>query len=211
MSTEVLGAIKKSKVLPVIAIPNRACIVPLAESLVSELLPIAEITFRTEYAEEAIKLMSKVNGLLVGAGTIINKNQAEVAINAGAKFIVSPGFSEDVVVYCLDKKIPVFPGVITPTEIQKALSFGLDTLKFFPSESFGGLNAIKAYEGPFGQVKFIPTGGITMINVVKYLASKNVIACGGSWVAPTNQLESGNFDQIKQNIQQTVKLVQTFK
>jgi len=211
MSTEVLGAIKKCKVLPVIAIPNRGCIMPLAEALVSESLPIAEITFRTEHAEESIRLMSKVNGLLVGAGTIINKKQAEVAISSGAKFIVSPGFSEDVVTYCVEKKIPVFPGVITPTEIQKALAFGLEVLKFFPSESFGGLNAIKAYEGPFGQVKFIPTGGITMINVVKYLASKNVVACGGSWVAPTNQLEANNFDQIRQNMQQTVKLVQTFK
>jgi 2-dehydro-3-deoxyphosphogluconate aldolase/(4S)-4-hydroxy-2-oxoglutarate aldolase len=211
MSLEVLDTIKKCKVLPVIAIPNRECIMALGESLVSESLPIAEITFRTEHAEEAIKLLSKINGLLVGAGTIINKKQAEVAINAGAKFVVSPGFSEDVVAYCLDKKIPVFPGVITPSEIQKALSYGLDTLKFFPAESFGGLNAIKAYEGPFGQVKFIPTGGITMINVVKYLANKNVIACGGSWLAPSNQLESGNFSQINQNIQQTVKLVQTFK
>ena len=211
MSIEVLDAIKKYKVLPVIAIPNRECIMSLGEALVSEALPIAEITFRTEHAEEAIKIMSKIKGLLVGAGTILNKKQAEVAIGAGAKFVVSPGFLEEVVIFCQEKKIPVFPGVITPSEIQKALSFGLDVLKFFPSESFGGLKAIKAYEGPFGQVKFIPTGGITMMNVVKYLANKNVIACGGSWLAPTIQLESGNFAQIKQNIQQTVKLVQTFK
>ena len=211
MSTEVLDSIKKYKVLPVIAIPTRECVIPLGEALVSDSLPIAEITFRTEHAEEAIKTMSKIKGLFVGAGTILNKKQAEIAIGAGAKFVVSPGFLEEVVIYCQEKKIPVFPGVITPSEIQKALSFGLDVLKFFPSESFGGINAIKAYEGPFGQVKFIPTGGITMMNVVKYLANKNVIACGGSWLAPTIQLESGNFAQIKQNIQQTVKLVQTFK
>lgn len=211
MTTNVLDAIKKCKVLPVIAIPNRECILSLGEALVQESLPIAEITFRTEFAEEAIKSMSKIKGLIVGAGTVINKKQAETAINAGAAFVVSPGLTEEVVEFCLAKKVPVFPGVITPSEIQKALLYGLDTLKFFPSESFGGLNAIKAYEGPFGQVKFIPTGGITMMNIVKYLANKNVIACGGSWIAPTEQLKGGNFSQIRQNIQQTVKLVQTFK
>ena len=211
MTTIVLDAIKKNKVLPVIAIPNRECIQSLGEALVAESLPIAEITYRTEHAEEAIKVMAKIKGLLVGAGTIINKKQAESAINAGASFVVSPGLTEEVVEYCISKKIPVFPGVITPSEIQKALLYGLDVLKFFPAESFGGLAAIKAYEGPFGQVKFIPTGGITMMNVLKYLANKNVIACGGSWIAPSDQLSTGNFTQIRQNIQQTVKLVQTFK
>jgi 2-dehydro-3-deoxyphosphogluconate aldolase/(4S)-4-hydroxy-2-oxoglutarate aldolase len=211
MTTIVFDAIKKNKVLPVIAIPNRECIQSLGEALVSESLPIAEITYRTEHAEEAIKVMAKIKGLLVGAGTIINKKQAESAINAGASFVVSPGLTEEVVEYCISKKIPVFPGVITPSEIQKALLYGLDVLKFFPAESFGGLAAIKAYEGPFGQVKFIPTGGISMMNVLKYLANKNVLACGGSWIAPSDQLSTGNFTQIRQNIQQTVKLVQTFK
>mgnify|MGYP003393728743 CR=1 FL=1 len=211
MTNNIFDAIKSHKILPVIAIPNRECIISLGEALVQESLPIAEITFRTEYAEEAIKGMSKIKGLLVGAGTVINKKQAEIAINAGATFVVSPGLTEEVVEYCLAQKIPVFPGVITPSEIQKALLYGLEVLKFFPAESFGGINVIKAYEGPFGQVKFIPTGGITMMNVVKYLANKNVIACGGSWIAPTEQLKAGNFNQIRQNIQQTVKLVQTFK
>lgn len=208
MSSVINDVIERHKVLPVIAIPNRECILPLGDALVKGKLPIAEITFRTSFAEEAIQLLSKTKGLTVGAGTVLNKTQAETAINAGAKFIVSPGFSDEVVSYCLEKKVMVYPGVITPTEIQRALQYGLDVLKFFPAESFGGINTIKSYEGPFAKVKFIPTGGVSLLNLVKYLASKNVLACGGTWIAPLNLLETCNIIQVQQNIEQTVKLVE---
>lgn len=147
------------KVMPVIAIPNLDCVKDMGAALAEGGVPFAEITFRTKHAVDAIKILRENDALYTGAGTVINLEQAQQAFDAGAQFVVSPGFNPKVVAFCIDKNLPVFPGIITPSEIQQALEFGLEILKFFPATSFDGLEVLKAYKGPFGDTKFIPTGG----------------------------------------------------
>ena len=180
---DVLQKIEQVKLVPVVTIQKIEDAKGMLEGLLEGGLPVAEICFRTDCAEEAIKLAVKeYPEMLVGAGTVINGEQCERAIGAGAKFIVSPGFSEEVAEVCREKDILYLPGVVSPSEIMKAISFGLTYLKFFPAGSFGGLNTIKALSAAFPQVRFMPTGGVNLANMNEYLAFPNIFACGGSWM-----------------------------
>jgi len=184
-------------VIPVVSLERVESAIPLAESLLNGGLPCAEITFRTTAAEPAIRAISKAfPEILVGAGTVLTEEQIERAIAAGAKFIVSPGFSPIVVNFCQERHIPIFPGVCTPTDIQNALETGLTMLKFFPADAFGGVKTLKALSAPFPQVEFIPTGGITAANLEEYLSFKKVLACGGSWMVKNELINDGNFAEI---------------
>ena len=179
----VFEKIERYKIVPVVTIQKIEDTADMLEGLLEGGLPVAEICFRTDCAEEAIKLaVKKYPAMLVGAGTVINKEQCERAIGAGAKFIVSPGLSEEVAKVCREKNVPYLPGVGTPTEIMKALSLNLTYLKFFPAGSFGGLNTIKALSAVFPQVRFMPTGGVNLANMNEYLSFPNIFACGGSWM-----------------------------
>ena len=181
MSTEEI--FKGYKLIPVVTIQNISEAEGVFGALADGGLPVAEVCFRTECAEAAIRLAaSKFPGMLIGAGTVINAEQCVRAVNAGAKFIVSPGISEEVGFLCMQRRIPYLPGVATATEIIKAISLGYTTLKFFPAENIGGLKALKALAAAFPQMRFIPTGGICEENVCEYLSFDKVIACGGSWM-----------------------------
>lgn len=178
-----LEKIKQYKIVPVATIQKIEDAEEMLGALVAGGLPVAEICFRTDCAEEAIKLaVKKYPAMLVGAGTVINKEQCERAIGAGAKFIVSPGLSKEVAKVCREKNVPYLPGAVTPTEIMQALSLNLTYLKFFPAGSFGGLNTIKALSAAFPQVRFMPTGGVNLANMNEYLAFPKIFACGGSWM-----------------------------
>jgi len=177
-----LNLISKFVIIPVIKIDDAKNAVPLARALIDGGLPVAEVTFRTDAAEESIRQISReFPEMLVGAGTVLTTEQAERAKNAGAKFLVSPGFNPKTVKWAIDNNIPIFPGCITPTEIEAALEMGLTTLKFFPAQQAGGLAMIKALCAPYTNVKFIPTGGIDLINLAEYLSFPKVAACGGSF------------------------------
>jgi len=204
---EIQNRIKALRIIPVVIMDDAANAVSLAESLLEGGLPCAEITFRTADAAETIKRLSQYREILLGAGTVLSVDHVKAAVDSGALFIVSPGFNPKVVGYCVDHKIPVFPGVCTPTEIEMGLEFGLDILKFFPAESFGGLKTLKAVSAPYGQVKFIPTGGINERNICDYLAFNKVIACGGSWMVPRELISEGRFREITQLVSEAVMIV----
>lgn len=174
---------ENNKVVPVVVIKKVEDTLPTLEAMVRGGVNVAEITFRTACAEEAIKLgREKLPDMCIGAGTVINGEQCERAIAAGAQFIVGPGISEEVALVCQKHGIPYLPGCVTPTEIMKALSLGYNIIKFFPAGVFGGLKALKALSGPFPQVKFLPTGGADLSNLKEYLAFDKIIAVGGSWM-----------------------------
>ncbi|MCL2838645.1 MAG: bifunctional 4-hydroxy-2-oxoglutarate aldolase/2-dehydro-3-deoxy-phosphogluconate aldolase [Oscillospiraceae bacterium] len=180
---QILTQIREIGIVPVIKIDDTADAVPLAQALIDGGLPCAEITFRTDAAEGSIKLISdKFPDMFIGAGTVLTTEQADRAIAAGAKFIVSPGFNSKVVKHCQSKNVPIFPGCITPTEIEMAIEHGLDTVKFFPAEQAGGLSMIKALAAPYTKMTFIPTGGVDTGNLAKYLEFGKIIACGGSFM-----------------------------
>ncbi|KXL52767.1 putative KHG/KDPG aldolase [Anaerotignum neopropionicum] len=200
--------IEELKIVPVVKIDNIEDAKPLAEALIAGGLPIAEVTFRTEAAYEAIKAMAKIPEMLVGAGTVINVAQAKLALEAGAKFIVSPGLSVEVVKFAQENNIPVFPGVCTPTEVMTAIALDLPVVKFFPAEAYGGLNTIKALAGPFGNIRFMPTGGISEKNIMEYLENPKIIACGGSWMVKDSLIQEKKFDEIQKITASAVKLVQ---
>lgn len=202
--------IKELKVVPVVVIDDEKDAVALAKALCEGGLPVAEVTFRTKAAKGSIEKISKeVPEMTVGAGTILSVEQAKDAIDAGAKFIVSPGFDEKVVDYCMSVNVPVYPGCITPTEIIKAMNMGLDTVKFFPAEQFGGIAAIKALSAPFTTMKFMPTGGISLDNLKDYLSVKSIIACGGSYMVKKDLIASGQFDKITELTKKTVEIVKS--
>ena len=193
-----LARLREARIVPVIVIDDAADATPLATALVQGGLPVAEVTFRTAAAGEALRRIAGENpDLLAGAGTVLTPQQAREAREAGAKFIVSPGFGPAVVDYCLEHAIPVFPGVCTPTEVEMALAKGLTTLKFFPAEPAGGIAYLKAIAAPYGMVEFIPTGGISAANLGAYLAFKKVVACGGSWMAPADWIRTKQFERIR--------------
>ncbi|MBF1099571.1 bifunctional 4-hydroxy-2-oxoglutarate aldolase/2-dehydro-3-deoxy-phosphogluconate aldolase [Solobacterium sp.] len=198
MST-IFEKFSKIGIIPVVVLEDTKDAEPLGKALVEGGLPCAEVTFRTAAAEEAIKIMTeKFPDMLVGAGTVLTTEQADRAIAAGAKFIVSPGLNPDVVAHCVKKGIPVTPGTCTPTDVEKALTFGLDVVKFFPAEPAGGLDFIKAIAAPYVGVKFMPTGGINANNVRDYLKYDRIIACGGSWMVKGNLIKAGDFEKIKE-------------
>ena len=193
----VLQKIQEVGIVPVVVLNDEKDAQPLAKALCDGGLPIAEVTFRTAAAEESIRIMAtKYPEMLVGAGTVLTTEQVDRAVAAGAKFIVSPGLNPKVVKYCVDKNIPITPGVVTPGEIEKAIELGLEVVKFFPAEAAGGIKMIKAMSGPYPQMKFMPTGGISEKNIGEYLSFSKVIACGGSWMVSSNLVEAGKFEQI---------------
>lgn len=198
----------KLGIVPVVVLHNAKDARPLAHALTKGGLSCAEVTFRTEAAEEAIRRMTAAYPeMLVGAGTVLTKEQVKRARGAGAGFIVSPGFDEEIVDYCLEKGIPVFPGCITPSELAQAVKRGLKVVKFFPSEQFGGTAAIKALAAPYTMVRFMPTGGVNQDNLKDYLSCDEVIACGGSWMVKGDLVKAGKFDEIKAMTEEAVKLV----
>jgi len=194
---DIFEQIEKLGIIPVVKIEEAKHALPLAKALKEGGLPVVEITFRTAAAEEAIKqIADHLPDVLLGAGTVLTTDQAQKAIEAGAKFIVSPGLNPKVVCFCLDKGVPIVPGVSNPTDIETALDLGLKILKFFPAEAFGGLKTLKAMSAPYGMVKFIPTGGINVNNLREYLAFDKVLACGGSWMVKSDLIASENFVKI---------------
>mgnify|MGYP000925821421 FL=1 len=194
---DILKQIGDYGIVPVVKIDDAKDAIPLAKALKDGGLPVAEITFRTAAAEEAISNISKeFPELLVGAGTVLSVEQVKKSVNAGAKFIVSPGFNPEVVKYCIDNEIPITPGCSNPTDIEMALGFGLEVVKFFPAESFGGIKTLKAISAPYGMIKFIPTGGINVNNINDYLSFSKVLACGGSWMVKDELIKKGNFGEI---------------
>lgn len=208
----VLEQIGKIGIVPVVVLNGAGDAKGLAQALVNGGLPCAEVTFRTEAAEESIRIMSKeFPQMLVGAGTVLTTEQVDRAVAAGAKFIVSPGFNPKVVKYCLDKNIPVTPGTQTPSEMEQAMELGLDVVKFFPAEPAGGLNMIKAVAAPYTTLSFMPTGGINLENVEAYLKYDRILACGGSWMVKGDLVSAGKFDEIEKMTREAAELVKKIR
>ena len=196
---DVLKKISEVGILPVVVLDDAKDAKDLAKALIEGGLPCAEVTFRTAAAEKSIRVISEAYPeMLVGAGTVLSVDQVKKAVAAGAKFIVSPGFDDEVVKYCLDNNIPVAPGVCTPSDVQKGYKMGLDVLKFFPAEPSGGLSMIKAIAAPYTMMKFIPTGGINENNMEDYLKYDRILAIGGSWMVKSSLVKSGEFEKIKE-------------
>ena len=199
-------------VVPVVVLKNSKDALPLAEALMKGGLKCAEVTFRTEAAADSIKIMTEAfPEMLVGAGTVLSVEKVDEAIKAGAKFIVSPGFDEEVVDYCISKDIPVFPGVATPTEALMGIKKGLKVLKFFPAEQAGGLPMIKAMAAPYTGLRFMPTGGINSKNLPDYLSNDKVAACGGSWMVKGEYVEKGDFNKIEELTREAVETVKRIR
>ncbi len=195
-------------IVPVVVLDDVKDAEPLAKALVEGGLPCAEVTFRTDAAEESIRIMSeKYPEMLVGAGTVLTTEQVDRAVAAGAKFIVSPGLNPRIVKYCVEKNIPICPGCTNPSDIEQALENGLKVVKFFPAEPAGGLPMIKAMAAPYVGVKFMPTGGIKPSNVRSYLEYDRIIACGGSWMVPGDLVNSGDFAKITELTKEAVEIV----
>lgn len=209
---EILTRISNAGIIPVVKIEAVENAIPLATALKKGGLPCIEITFRTIQAEESIKLIANAfPDMLVGAGTVLTKEQVDKAIAAGAKFIVSPGINHEIVKYCIDRKITVIPGCANPTDIEVALGLGLDVVKFFPAEALGGVKLIKALSAPYNNIKFIPTGGINENNLNEYLSCPSVLACGGSWMVNEALIKSGEFDKITTLTSDSVSLMNGFE
>ena len=208
----VLEQISKIGIVPVVKIDRAEDALPLARALCAGGLPCAEVTFRTGAAAEAIRIMTaNFPDMCVGAGTVLNAEQVDAAMEAGAKFIVSPGFNLRTVKYCMEKNIPVTPGISSPSEIEQAIELGLEVVKFFPAEQSGGLAKIKAMAAPYGNMKFMPTGGINAKNLTSYLDFGKVIACGGSWMVTGNLINEGAWDRIEQLTREAVQTMLGFE
>ncbi len=207
MSDDLLTQLASHRLVPVVVLDDAGDAAGLAEALVAGGLPVAEVTFRTAAAAEAIAVMAKRGDVLIGAGTVLTVQQVDAAVEAGAGYIVSPGLSKAVVRRCQKIGIPVLPGAVTATEITRALELGLSTVKFFPAETSGGAAAIKALSAPFGGVKFVPTGGIGPKNIAEYLALDCVSAIGGSWMVPSALVREQKFEEIAQLTRDAVALV----
>jgi 2-dehydro-3-deoxyphosphogluconate aldolase/(4S)-4-hydroxy-2-oxoglutarate aldolase len=205
---EILKKIGEIGIIPVIKIEDIENAVPLAKALIDGGIPVAEVTFRAAGADKAIKAITEAfPEMLVGAGTVLNINQVKSAVEAGAKFIVSPGYNPKTVAYCVEAGIPVTPGCTTASEIEIALEAGLDVLKFFPAEQSGGIAKIKALSGPFSGIKFIPTGGIDLTNLNDYLSFNKVLACGGSFMVKEDYIKNKEWNKITELSAQAVKIM----
>ena len=195
----VLERLADSIVVPVVVLDRVEDAIPTAKALAAGGVDTMEITFRTACAPEAIKAVAEnCPEVLVGAGTIVNLDQCKLAVEMGAKFIVSPGFSDKVVGWCVENNIPVTPGCVTPTEIMAAMEHGLKVVKFFPANVYGGLTAMKNLSAPFVGMKFLPTGGVNTANIKEYIDAPFIHAVGGSWVCPKAEIAAGNWDKITQ-------------
>ncbi len=206
--TDLLAQVAEKKIVPVVKLDRAADAKPLGEALCQGGLPVAEVTFRTDAAEESIQIMKKeFPEMMVGAGTIVNVEQAKRAQGAGASFLVSPGISRSVVEFALDNKLPIFPGTCTPSEVMIAMEYQLPLVKFFPAKQYGGLDTIKALAAPFPSMKFMPTGGINASNILDFLAFNKIVACGGSWMVKDSLITSGDFAEITRLTAEAVSLV----
>lgn len=200
--------LEEARLVPVIKLDRTEDAKPLAEALCAGGLPVAEVTFRTDAAQESIRIMKKeFPEMNVGAGTVVNVEQAQRALDAGAAFIVSPGINSEVVEFALDRNIPVFPGTCTPTEVMQAMSYGLEVVKFFPAKQYGGLATIKALAAPFPSMRFMPTGGINIDNMMDFLSFDRIIAVGGSWMVKDSLIREGRFDEISRITAEAVALI----
>lgn len=209
---QLLEKVQELGVVPVVVLNDAKDAAPLADALCEGGLPCAEVTFRTEAAEESIRIMAEAHPeMLIGAGTVLTVEQVDRAVNAGARFIVSPGFDPEIVDYCLSKNILVLPGCITPSEVAQAVKRGLEVVKFFPAEQFGGVATLKALAAPYVNVRFMPTGGISAKNLKDYLSFQKIVACGGSWMVKSDLIEAGKFDEIKAMTAEAVALVKEIK
>ncbi|MFF7639314.1 bifunctional 4-hydroxy-2-oxoglutarate aldolase/2-dehydro-3-deoxy-phosphogluconate aldolase [Streptomyces canus] len=203
-ATDLAAVLDGARVLPVLTVPAAATAGPLADALVAGGARCAEVTFRTPDAERVLKAMAAHGGLTVGAGTVLTPEQADRAVAAGARFVVSPGFDEEVVVRCRELGVPVVPGIASATELMRALRSGLDTVKLFPAEPLGGVPLLRALAAPFPQARFVPTGGIDAPLLPAYLAVPAVLAVGGSWMATPAHLERGEYGEIRRLTAQAV-------
>ena len=203
---EVLERAYQIGIIPVIAIDDASKAVPLAKALVAGGLPAAEVTFRTAAAEDAIKaIIKEVPEMLVGAGTVLTREQADRAIAAGVKFIVSPGFNPEITKYVLSKGVPMVPGTATPGEMEQAMSLGLDVVKFFPAEQNGGVAKLKAVAGPYRNLRWMPTGGVNTKNLVDYMTFDQILCCGGTWMVKKDLIDGGKWDEITEICKEAVK------
>lgn len=202
--------LKTCGVVPVVVLEEEADALPLAKALIEGGLPCAEVTFRTEAAAGAIRQITKnYPEMLVGAGTVLTIEQVDRAMASGAKFIVSPGFDPEIVDYCLEKQIPVFPGCMTPSEVAWAVKRGLEVVKFFPAEQAGGLAMIKAMAAPYPQLQFMPTGGIGPKNLTEYLSFEKILCCGGSWMVNGDLVKEKRYDEIRKLAKEAKMLADT--
>lgn len=212
MNTDIQKQISELGIVPVVVLDEVKDAKPLAKALVEGGLPCAEVTFRTAAAEESIRIMTQeYPDMLVGAGTVLTIDQVDRAVLAGAKFIVSPGFDPEIVDYCLEKGYPVFPGCVTPSEVIQAVKRGLNVVKFFPAEQYGGVATIKALAAPFVGLKFMPTGGIGISNLTDYLSCKSIVACGGSWMVKGDMIRASEFDKIREMTADAVALAKKIR
>lgn len=204
----ILNKLGEFGIVPVVVLDDVKDAEPLAKALCDGGLPLAEVTFRTDAAEESIRVMSKkFPEMLIGAGTVLTTEQVDRAVQAGAKFIVSPGLNPKVVAYCVEKGIPITPGTSNASDIEAALELGLKVVKFFPAEQAGGLAMIKALAAPYVGVKFMPTGGLNATNVREYLAYDRILACGGSWMVKGDLIKAGDFEKICEMTKEAVQIV----
>jgi len=203
--TEIVETLGRIRVLPVMSVPDADGAEAACRALLAGGISCVEITFRTDAAAEAIRRVSAIDGLLVGAGTVLSPEQAEAAADAGARFAVAPGTSETVVEACRGLGLPFFPGVATPSEIERARALGCRTLKVFPAATLGGVAFLRAVSAPYRDVRFIPTGGIDAANLAAHLAVPSVLACGGSWLCEQGLIREGRFDEIERLAREAVE------
>jgi 2-dehydro-3-deoxyphosphogluconate aldolase/(4S)-4-hydroxy-2-oxoglutarate aldolase len=207
---DVLDRIHAARLLPVVVVDAASEAVPLAKALVAGGLPVAEVTFRTDAAAEAIRrIVAEVPEALVGAGTVLTVDQVRAAKAAGATFLVTPGFNPAVVAAAVDEGLPILPGVNNPTGVEQAMAAGLSAVKFFPAEPTGGVPFLKALIGPYGAMRFVPTGGIGPKNLAEYLALPAVLACGGSWMVEPSLIRSGRFEDVQRLTAEAVTLAKS--
>lgn len=212
MNTTITRQIEQLGVFPIIVIEDAADASRLGETLLAAGLPCAEVTFRTAAAESAINALAKgFPDLLVGAGTVLSVEQAQRAIDAGARFMLAPGFNPTVVDFCLERNVSIYPGICTPTEIEAAMAKGLKVLKFFPSESMGGLEYLRAVSAPLSMVRYIPTGGINLENLPDYLNFDRVLACAGTWIVKKQWLKDKDYDRIRREAEKAVAVVKSVR
>ena len=212
MTNEWIDRLRALRVMPVIQIEHAVDAVPLAKILVENGLPAAEITFRTAAAAESIRLIrAAYPEIVLCAGTVLTVEQVNAAIEAGADFVISPGFNPTTVKYCLANNIKMIPGVNNPSLVEQALELGVSALKFFPAEASGGVNMLKSLVGPYSQVQLMPTGGVTPLNLGEYLAIPQVIACGGTWIAPTKAITNHDWDLIAGNVREVCAMIAQMK
>ncbi len=202
-----LDDITRYRIVPVVVLNDAANAAGLGDALVAGGLPVAEVTFRTAAAADSIKVLAKRDDILVGAGTVRSVAQVEQAVDAGAKFLVSPGLRADIVKRAQELGVPVLPGAVTPTEILAAEELGLKTVKFFPANVYGGAAAIKALSAPYGDISFIPTGGVSAANLGEFLALPCIPAVGGSWMVPAKAVDAGEFDKVENLTREAMSLV----